>query len=331
MKGSMKVAALALAFAGSLAGPSFAQQVELTIGHTLNPDSHYHAAATKFKEVVEQKSNGQIKVTIFPQGQLGGEVKMLQSARTGAIGLVVTASAPLENTVPEAAILSLPYLFNSLDESDRVLQSEVGQHFLNYLPARGLLGLGFLSSIERNVYTTKKPVKAKADMAGLKLRVIQSPAYVEGYQAFGTQPTPMAYSEVYLAMQNGVVDGAENSPDTMIMDRFVEVSKYYNMTKVHYMPSLLVMSKVRFDALNKDQQKIVHDAAKEAVPAAIAAYRRTYDESMQKIKQANVEIISTDTAELAQTARAMWPKLINQTPDGEKNLKIIEAAKAKTN
>ena len=328
MKASMRTAALALALAGLQMTPAHAQ-VEISIGHTLNPESHYHVGASKFKELVEQRTNGQVKVTLFPQGQLGGEVRMLQSARSGAIGGVVTASAPLENTVPEFAILSAPYLFKDLDEANRILQGDVGTHFLNYLPARGLIGLGFVSAIERNIYTSKKPIKNMADMTNLKLRVIQSPAYVDAYQAFGSQPTPMAYAEVYLAMQNGVVDGAENSPDTMIMDRFVEVSKYYNMTKTHYMPALIVMSKIRFDALTKEQQEIVRQAAKEAIPAAIDAYLRTYDESMVKIKAAKVEIVETDTTAFVKATAPLRDKMVGQTPDGAKNMKLIEAAKAK--
>lgn len=317
-------------FAGlGLAGAQ--AQVELNIGHTLNPDSHYNAFATKFKELVEDRSKGQIKVTIFGQGQLGGEVRMLQSARSGALAMVVTASAPLENTVPEFSALSAPFLFKDLDQANKVLAGEAGQHFLNYLPSRGLIGLGFVSAIERNVYTSKRPIKTLADLKNQKLRVIQSPAYVETYQALGAQPTPMAYSEVYISMQNGVVDGAENSPDTMIMDRFVEVSKYFNMTKVHYMPALVVMSKVRFDALNKDQQKLVQDAAREALPHAIASYKKTYDESMVKIKEANVEIVEVDPAEMIKATRDVAAKLVKQAPDGEANIKRVEAAKAAAN
>lgn len=318
----------ASAFLFAMAGSSLAQQLELKIGHTLNPSSHYHMAAEKFKEVVETRTNGQIKVSLFPQSQLGGEVKMLQAARIGAVDLVVTSSAPLENTIPEAAILSLPYLFDNLDEADKVLQGEAGRHFLNYMDSRGLVGLTFLSAIERSVYTSKKPLKSLADIGNLKLRVMQSPSYVAAYEAFGAQPTPMAYSEVYLALQNGVVDGAENSPDTFVMDRMTEVSKYLNMTKAHYMPSLLIMSKIRFDALNDEQKAIVREAAKEAAQASIATFRSTYTESLKKVKEANVEIIETDRAEFAKAARAVWPSIVAATPDGEENLNIIEAAKA---
>ncbi|MEW9838314.1 TRAP transporter substrate-binding protein [Mesorhizobium sp. ZMM04-4] len=312
-----------------IGGAAQAQQMELKIGHTLNPSSHYHKAAEKFKEVVEARTNGDITVSLFPQSQLGGEVKMLQSARLGAVDLVVTSSAPLENTVPEMAILSLPYLFDNLDEADKVLQGDAGRHFLDYMEPRGLVGLTFLSAIERSVYTSKKPIKTVADIGNLKLRVMQSPSYVAAYEAFGAQPTPMAYSEVYLALQNGVVDGAENSPDTFVMDRMTEVTKYLNMTKAHYMPSLMVMSKVRFDALSDEQKAIVADAAKEAAQASISTFRSTYTESLDKVKEANVEIVETDRAEFAKAAQAVWPSIVANTPDGEKNLKVIEDAKAK--
>jgi tripartite ATP-independent transporter DctP family solute receptor len=324
----LKYIAAASAFLFAMAGPGLAQQLELKIGHTLNPSSHYHMAAEKFKEVVEAKTNGQIKVSLFPQSQLGGEVKMLQAARIGAVDLVVTSSAPLENTVPEIAILSLPYLFDNLDEADKVLQGEAGRQFLNYMEPRGLVGLTFLSAIERSVYTSKRPLKSLSDIGNLKLRVMQSPSYVATYEAFGAQPTPMAYSEVYLALQNGVVDGAENSPDTFVMDRMTEVSKYLNMTKAHYMPSLLIMSKIRFDALNDEQKAIVRDAAKEAAQASISTFRSTYTESLKKVKEANVEIVETDRAEFAKAARGVWPSIVTATPDGEQNLKLIEAAKA---
>lgn len=324
----LKYTAAASMFLFAMAGSSLAQQLELKIGHTLNPSSHYHMAAEKFKEVVEAKTNGQIKVSLFPQSQLGGEVKMLQAARIGAVDLVVTSSAPLENTVPEIAILSLPYLFDNLDEADKVLQGEAGRQFLNYMEPRGLVGLTFLSAIERSVYTSKKPLKSLSDIGNLKLRVMQSPSYVAAYEALGAQPTPMAYSEVYLALQNGVVDGAENSPDTFVMDRMTEVSKYLNMTKAHYMPSLLIMSKTRFDALNDEQKAIVREAAKDAAQASIATFRSTYTESLKKVKEANVEIVETDRVEFAKEARAVWPSIVAATPDGEQNLKMIEAAKA---
>jgi len=324
-----RVKTILLAAVLGLGGAVAHAQVKLSIGHTLTAESHYQAFASRFKELIETRSQGNVTVTIFGQGQLGGEVRMFQSARSGALDVVIGASAPLENTVPEFAVLSAPFLFKDLDQANKILQSEVGQHFLDYLPQRGLVGLGFASAIERDIYTSKRPVRTLADLANQKLRVIQSPAYVETYQALGAQPTPMAYSEVYISMQNGVIDGAENSPDTMIMDRFVEVSQFFSLTKVHYMPALVVMSKRRFDALSADHQQLVLAAARDALPHAIAAYRTTYDDSMIKIAQAGVEIIEVDTTEMRNATRDVAAKFIAAIPDGTSNMARIEAAIAR--
>lgn len=328
----MKVTTKVLAVTAFVMGLTTLQakaQVELQVGHTLTPESHYQVYAQKFKEFVEEKSKGQIKVSIFGQGQLGGEVRMIQSMRSGALAIMVGATAPLENTVPEFSVFSAPFLFKDLDEANKVFQGPVGAHFQTYLPSRGLIGLGFISAIERDVYTSKKPIRRLQDFANLKIRVIQSPAYVDTYQALGAQPTPMAYSEVYLAMQNGVVDGAENSPDTMIMDRFVEVSKYFNMTRIQYLPAMAMMSKIRFDALSKEQQNIVLESSKAAVPFAIDAYKRTYNESMEKIKAAKVEIVEVDTTDMVKATRTVAEKIFKSAPDGEANAKKIQESVAK--
>ena len=147
-------------------------------------------------KVVEEKSNGSIKVTQFPQSQLGDEIKMIQSARSGTISMFVTGQAALENTVKEYEIFDIPYLFDSVQQANEVLSGEVGKKYLKMLEDYELVGLGWLSTMERNIFSTKE-IKDVSDMKGLKLRVMQAPGYVDTYTAFNAQPTPMAYSEVY--------------------------------------------------------------------------------------------------------------------------------------
>lgn len=229
-----------LAFAGYLVSmPAFAQTIELNAGHVLTTSSHYHAAAAKLAEVVAAKSNGQIKITVFPGAQLGGEVKQIQSVRTGTQDIVVTGEAPVENTVKDYTVFSFPYIFTSVDQANSVLQGPIGREMLDLLPRYNLQGLGFISALERNIFTNGKVIKSAADMKGLKIRVIQGPGYVKAYEALGAQPTPMAYTELYIAMQNGAVDAAENSPDVFLQDRFIEVSKTYVLAKIMYMPAAL--------------------------------------------------------------------------------------------
>ncbi|MBP1932641.1 TRAP transporter substrate-binding protein [Ammoniphilus resinae] len=303
-----------------------AETIELNLGHTLAPDSHYHAMATKLAELVEQKSNGTIKVTVFPQSQLGGEVKMIQGARTGTVGMLITAQAPLTNTVPEYSLFDLPYLFDSIDQANEVLDGPVGDKFLDMLPEHGMVGLGWLSVMERSVFSNK-PIKSAADMKGFKVRVMQSPGYVKAYEALGAQPTPMAYSEVYLSLQQGVVDGADTSPDQFVMDKFVEVSKYFNRTAVHYLPALVVVSKQKWDAMTPDQQKALQEATDEALAYGKDYYKKSFDESLAKAKEAGVEIVDTDLESMKKATQPVYEELLKEIPNGQALFDEVQAAK----
>lgn len=324
MKNLISRAALAsVAFA---ALPVHAQTLELNVGHTLAPDSHYQVATTRMAELAAKKSNGQIKINVFPQSQLGGEVKMIQAARTGGLDMFITAQAPLVNTVKAYSLFDMPYLFDSVDQANKVLSGAVGKEFLDMLPKVNLVGLGFLSVMERNVFSSK-PIKAGSDMAGMKVRVMQSPGYVKAYESFGAQPTPMAYGDVYMALQQGVVDGADTSPDQFVMDKFIEVSKYYNLTKVHYLPALLIMSKPKWDKLTPQQQAILKSSADEALTESRAYYKKSYAESIDRMKKAGVTVVEPNIAQMKQTSSKVDEALLSQIPDGKKLYEMVQAAK----
>jgi len=301
---------------------SGANAVELTLGHVLTEDSHYHAAATAFAELVEERTNGEVTVSIFPGGQLGGEVQMIQNARSGAVDVVVTGEPPIENTVPELAVLSLPYLFETVSDANEALQGAAGDALLSYVDNHDLVGLSFLSVFERNVYGTR-PVNSLEDMTGFKIRVIQGPGFVGAYEALGAQSTPMAYAEVFLALQSGVVDGAEASPEQLIQDNFVEATEVYNITKVHHMAALMVMSEASFGRLTPGQQEIVREAGREAGLASIEVYESNYDQGLEDLRAAGIEIIEPDLAPFIERARGAWDGLLANIPDGEANLAAL--------
>lgn len=323
MKTILKASLTAIAFA---ALPVHAQTLELNVGHTLAPDSHYQVATTRMAELAAKKSNGQIKINVFPQSQLGGEVKMIQAARTGGLDMFITAQAPLVNTVKAYSLFDMPYLFDSVDQANKVLSGPVGKEFLDMLPKYNLVGLGFLSVMERNVFSSK-PINSGADMAGMKLRVMQSPGYVKAYESFGAQPTPMAYGDVYMSLQQGVVDGADTSPDQFVMDKFVEVSKFYNLTKVHYLPALLIVSKSKWDKLTPQQQAIVKSSADEALADSRAYYKKSYADSIASMKKAGVTVVEPNLAPMKQTSSKVDADLLANIPDGKKLYDKVQAAK----
>ncbi len=307
------------------AGALWADPVQLKIGHVLTEGSSYHVAAATFAEELEK--SGEFEVQIFPRGQLGGEVKMIQLATVGALDVVVTGSAPVENTGPQMGLLAMPYLFDDLAQAEDVLRGPAGVHFLDYLSDKKLKGLTFISALERNVLTSQKEIVTPDDMDGLKIRVIQGPAFIETYKALGAQPTPMAYSELYLAMQSGVVDAAEASPDTMIADKFVEVSKYYTLTKAQYMPALMLMSGAKYNSLTDAQKEIVAAASDKAAEAAFATYNDSYKKSIDAMAGLDVTVKEVDAAPFAEKARAAWPALMSSIPGSEADLKVIQDAK----
>jgi tripartite ATP-independent transporter DctP family solute receptor len=318
-----------LALAWCLASlPASAQIVEMNVGHVLTTASHYHAAASKLAEVAAAKSNGQIKITVFPGAQLGGEVKQIQSVRTGTQDIVVTGEAPLENTAKDFTVFSFPYLFNSVAQANSVLQGPIGREMLDLLPRYNLQGLGFISALERNIFTNGKIIKSAADMKGLKIRVIQGPGYVKAYEALGAQPTPMAYTELYVALQNGAVDAAENSPDVFLQDRFIEVSKTYVLAKVMYMPGVILMSKAKYDSLSPEHRKIMDEATAEAVAFANAHYKKDYDNSLETMKKSKIEIIEPDLASFRATAPDTHAALLKEFPMAKPWLDKIKTATA---
>lgn len=317
----------AITAAGVLASTlASAAQVSLNVGHTLAPDSHYQIAVTRMAEIAARKSNGQIKINVFPQSQLGGEVKMIQAARTGGLDMFITAQAPLTNTVKAYSLFDMPYLFDSVDQANKVLGGAVGNEFLDMLPKYSLVGLGWLSVMERNVFSSK-PIRSDKDMAGMKLRVMQSPGYVKAYESFGAQPTPMAYGDVYMALQQGVVDGADTSPDQFVMDKFVEVSKYYNITKVHYLPALLIIGKPSWDKLSNEHKTVLQQAATEALADSRAYYKKSYADSIASMKKAGVQVVEPNVATLKQTSAKVDEALLSTIPDGRKLYDKVQAAK----
>lgn len=315
----------ALLLAGTLAAG--AEPVELNAGHVLSTASHYHAAAAKLAELVADKSKGEIKITVFPAAQLGGEVKMIQSVRTGTQDIVVTGEAPLENTVKDYTVFSFPYLFASLDDANKTLQGPIGKEMLELLPQYGMVGLGFISALERNTFTNGRPIKTAADMQGLKIRVIPGPGYVTAYKALGAQPTPTAYTELYMALQNGTVDAAENSPDVFMQDRFIEVSKTYSLTKIMYMPAVIIISKAKWDGFTPEQQKIFREAAAEAVTYAIGHYKKDYATTLETIRAGGkVQVIEPELASFRATAPDVHAALLKEFPQAKPWLDKIKAS-----
>lgn len=299
----------------------------LKLGHTLAPESHYQLAALEFAKLVQQNSGGKVEVQVFPQSQLGGEVQMTQALRTGTQDMMFAAQAVVANTIKEWQIFDVPYLFSSIEEANQVLQGAVGEKYLAMMQRHNIIGLAWLSALERDVFTAKKPISTLNDMSTLKIRVMQSPGYIAAYRSLNANPTPMAYSQLYLALQQGLVDGADTSPDQMILDKFTEVAKYFHLTHVHYLPVVLAISKASWDKLPANLQQAVRKAGSDAARFDIGEYRRQYDEALAALPKKGVQVKSIDVTPWEKASEAARNELLEKIPNGHASYKEIVAAK----
>ena len=308
---------LGLAAAALVAGGSAqAQTYEMTLAHVLSETSPYQVILNEFKSLVEERSAGDIAVEIQCCGAAGNEGRAIQSMRTGILTGGFVGGSTLETVVPAYRVLSLPYLFEDKQQAYSVLQSDMGREMLDLLDDFGMYGVGFGSIYERSV-ATKAPARVESidDMEGLKIRALPTPGFVEAYKAMGTQPTPMSYGELFMAIQNNVVDALEISPDAIVADGFYEAVNTYTLTKAHQSTTVFVLSKSWWDGLPADVQELIQTAAAEAIAVGIEAHDGLADAGLVTAAEAGVEILEPDLAPFMESAKKSWDVILTDQPE----------------
>jgi TRAP-type transport system periplasmic protein len=323
----MAMALAAITWAGTARA-----QTEITIGHVLSEKSFYHAAGLKFKELMEARSSGRVKVNVQCCGALGNEGRIIQSVRTGVIDAGFFGLGSMESTVPEYRVLSLPHLFDNRDQAERILRGAMGERLLKLVEPHGMIGLAFGGIFERHIATRDKAISTPADLRGLKIRVLQTPGWVQAYTVVGAQPTPMAYGEVFLALQNGVVDALEVSPDAMLADRFLEVSKHYALTRFHQSTTMFAFSQAKFNALPADVQALVRAVTPEAIAAGLKFHNDLGDEGLKAVRAKGIAVTEPAIGPFREASRASWETILKDAgANGQALANEIEAARRALN
>jgi len=268
------------------AGAATAQVREQTFRWTTqNPTGHpITEGGQKFADLVAQKSSGKMQVKLFPGGVLGGDVQVLSAVQGGTIDMFSMNSGILQGQVKEFAIVDFPFLFNDAKEADAVLDGPIGKALADKLPEKGLIHLAYFDLGFRNLTNSKRAIKTADDIGGLKVRVIQSPIYIDTFNALGANAVPMPFPEVYTALEQKTIDGQENPFTVIEANKFQEVQKYLAGTRHIYNPQTMAISKKTWDRLNKDEQDILLAAAKEA-----QAYQRKTSRDAQDVALANLK------------------------------------------
>ncbi len=318
---------LGLAAAAALsAGSAGAQTHTMEMAHVLSDQSPYQVILNEFKRLIEERSDGDIVVDVQCCAQAGNETRAIQSIRTGILTGGIFGGSTLETVVPAYRVLSLPYLFESKQQAYDILQSDMGRELLDLLEEYEMHGLGFGSIYERSV-AAKAPARVETveDMAGLKIRVLPTPGFVEAYNAFGSQPTPMAFGELFMAIQNNVVDALEISPDSFVADRFHEVTNSYTLTTAHQSTTIFLVGKAWWDGLTDEEREMIQTAATEAVAVGIAAHDELADAGLVAAREAGIEIIEPDLEPFMEKARQSWDVILTDQPEARDYLERFQA------
>jgi TRAP-type transport system periplasmic protein len=293
------LAAITCALVVTGATAAFAQERTFKLA-LQNPKGHpLEVGAQKFAEIVAAKSGGKMKVTVFPGGTLGGDAPNVSALQGGTIEFVLLNSGILASQVKDFEVFDFPFMFASAKEADAVVDGPFGQKLHAKLADKGIVGLAFFELGFRNITNSKKPINSVEDIAGLKLRVIPNAINVDWVKAVGANPTPLAFPEVYAAMEQKAIDGQENPLSVIVANKFAEVQKYLAITNHQYNPQSLIFSKKVFDTLNDADKKIIQDAAAEAAKFERQTNRDKAAGDLDALKKAGMQVSEFSAAEQA--------------------------------
>ena len=244
------------------------------------------------------KSGGKLKIKPFWDGSLGSDLTATQQVRTGSLEMVLTSTAPLVGILPALGVFDLPFLFNNEKEADQVLDGKVGDWFNTKLPAVGVVNLAYWENGFRHVTNSKRPITKLEDFQGVKMRVMQNKVFLDTFSALGSNPTPLAFSEVYSALETRTVDGQENPIALIENMKFYEVQKFLSLTRHAYSPLAVLISKKKFDTLSAQEQGVMRECAVAGQEESRRVGRAQDAEVIAKLKKQGMQVNEVSGAEL---------------------------------
>jgi tripartite ATP-independent transporter DctP family solute receptor len=278
----------------------------LKLAHGLDVSHPVHRAMVHLADRVAELSAGEMRIEIHPSGQLGEERELIEMLQIGSIAMTKVSASPLESFVPEMNVFSIPYLFRDEDHLWQVLDGEIGRRLLVAGEEYYLRGLCYYDAGPRDFYTTEVPVRVPEDLAGLKIRVQKSITSVRMVQTLGGSATPIDWGELYSALQQGVVDGAENNAPSFYSSRHYEVSRYYTLDAHTWVPDVLLISTHVWEALSPREQGWLMEAVASSVEEQRRLWREATLDALSRVRAAGVEIIEPDEDAFRRAAEPMF-------------------------
>ncbi len=277
----------------------------IKLAHSLSVTHPVHEAMVFLAERVAENSDGKLTIDIYPSGQLGSERQCLELLQIGSLGMTKVSSAVMENFSPQLKVFGYPYLFRDNEHRFNVYDGEIGQKLLLDGEKYWLRGLTYFDAGNRSFYTKTKAIETPDDLKGMKIRVMQSPTAIEMVQSFGGAPTPISWGELYTALQQGVVDGAENNLPSFYTSKHYEVCKYYSIDEHSSVPDILVMSTFTWNNLTQIEQKWLMDAVKDTTVYQRELWAKAEKEALIEIEKAGVAVNRPDKSVFVKKSEGM--------------------------
>lgn len=292
-----------------LIGTSSCEQLQpvksLKLAHSLGTQHPVHLSMVFMAEKVREHSQGKLDIKIYPSQQLGTERQCLELLQIGSLAMTKVSAAVMENFSPNMQVFGLPYLFRDRNHSYQVLDGQIGKNLLIQSEKYWLRGLTYFDAGQRSFYS-KAPIQTPADLENKKIRVMESATAMNLVRSMGGAPTPISWGELYTALQQGIVDGAENNPPSFFRSRHYEVCKYYTLNEHSSIPDILVIGTAAWNRLSSEEQGWLQAAADEAKNYQRQLWQEAENEALKAIAAAGVEIIRPDKSLFAQKTEALF-------------------------
>jgi tripartite ATP-independent transporter DctP family solute receptor len=296
----------------------------LKLAHGLDATHPVHKSMEYMADLLKEKSGGLMEIEIYPSGQLGSERQCLELLQIGSLGLTKVSASVMENFAPNLKVFSLPYIFRDEAHAYAVLDGPIGRELLVQSEKFWLRGLTYFDAGYRSFYTKTKPIEKPEDLEGLKIRVQESQTSMNMVRSLGGSPTPISWGELYTALQQGVVDGAENNPPSFYLSRHYEVCKYYSLNEHTAVPDILVISTRAWKRLTPQEQQWLQEAANEATDYQRQLWKEAEREALEAVKAAGVEVLHPDKEPFAEKVQSLY----QDYKDDEEVYELIQRIRA---
>lgn len=299
----------------------------IKLTHSLSPTHPVHKAMVFLADQVDSLSQGGMRIDIYPSEQLGSEREALELLQIGSIDMTKVSASPLAQFVPPYRVFSIPYLFRDEEHRNTVLEGNIGQKILLSGEKFGLRGLCYYDAGSRSFYTIDNPIREPADLAGLNIRVMESAMAVKMIKILGGSPTPIAWGELYTALQQGVVDAAENNPPSFYLSHHYEVCKYYSLDEHTSIPDVLMISTRMWNRLTPRQRDIITIAVEKSAKLQKELWKSSTRKALEEVQKAGVEVHYPDKTQFREAVEVMYENYRQNEPEIYQLIQAIRAVK----